>query len=115
VQVSTHKIVLKPGQETTINVTLKRRADYDKTVTLDVLLRHLNTQYANPLPPGVTMLDNKSKTLLGTANAGTIVLKAAPDAAECTDVPICVQGYVPVNFVVKVGYASEPILLSVKK
>ena len=115
VQVSTNKIVLQPGQETTINVTLKRRADYDKTVTLDVLLRHLNTQYANPLPPGVTMLDNKSKTLLGTANAGTIVLKAAPDAAECTDVPICVQGYVPVNFVVKVGYASEPILLSVKK
>jgi len=42
-------------------------------------------------------------------------LKAAPDAAECTDVPICVQAYVPINFVVKVGYASEPIWVTVKK
>ena len=41
------------------------------------------------------------------------MLKAAADAPECTDVPICVQGYVPVNFVVKLGYASEPILVSV--
>jgi len=115
VNVYTNKIVLKPGQETTINVTLKRRPDYDKTVTLDVLLRHLGSQFGNPLPPGVTMVEGKSKTLLGTASAGTIVLKAAADAPECTDVPICVQGYVPINFVVKVGYASEPILVSVKK
>ena len=115
VQVSANKVVLKPGQEVTVNVTLKRRADYDKTVTLDVLLRHLGGVFGNPLPPGVTVVDGKSKTLLGTGNTGTIVLKAAADAPECTDVPVCVQGYVPVNFVVKIGYASEPILVSVKK
>jgi hypothetical protein len=115
VKAATNKVVLKPGQEVTIDVTVKRRPDYDKTVTLDVLLRHLGQVYGNPLPPGVTMVDGKSKTLLGTGNAGTIVLKAAADAPECADVPVCVQGYVPVNFVVKIGYASKPILVSVKK
>ncbi len=115
VKASPTRVVLKPGQEVKIDVTVKRRADYDKTVTLDVLLRHLGQVHGNPLPPGVTMVDGKSKTLLGTGSAGSIVLKAAADAPECTDVPVCVQGYVPVNFVVKIGYASEPILVTVKK
>jgi hypothetical protein len=115
VSVKPTKIVLKPGQEAKIDVQVKRRADYDKPITLDVQLRHLGGVFGNPLPPGVTMLDGKSKTLLGTGNSGNIVLKAAPDAPECTDVPVCVQGYVPVNFVVKIGYASEVILVSVKK
>ena len=88
---------------------------YDKAVTLDVLLRHLGSVYGNPLPPGVTMVDGKSKTLLGTGSTGHIVLKADADAAECTDVPVCVQGFVSINFVVKIGYASEVIWLSVKK
>ncbi len=115
VRVSANKVVLKPGQEVKIDVTLKRRPDYDKTVTLDVLLRHLGGVFGNPLPPGVTMVDGKSKTLLGGGNAGSIVLRAAADAPACTDVPVCVQAFVPVNFVVKLGYASEPILVSVKK
>ncbi len=61
------------------------------------------------------MVGGKSKTLLGTGSTGRIVLKAAPDAAACADVPICVQAYVPINFVVKIGYASEPIFVTVKK
>lgn len=115
VKVKQNRITLKPGEEVTIAVEVVRRPDYDKGMTLDVQLRHLGGVFGNPLPPGVTMIDGKSKTLLGTGSAGTIVLKAAPDAPECTDVPICVQGYVPINFVVKIGYASEPILISVKK
>lgn len=115
VKVKTNRITLKPGEEVTIPVEVVRRPDYDKGVTLDVQLRHLNTMYGNPLPPGVTMLDGKSKTLLGSGNSGAIVLKAAPDAPDCTDVPICVQGFVPINFVVKIGYSSEPIWISVKK
>src|SRR5581483_4497656 len=99
VKASPTRVVLKPGQEVKIDVTVKRRADYDKTVTLDVLLRHLGQVHGNPLPPGVTMVDGKSKTLLGTGSAGSIVLKAAADAPECTDVPVCVQAFVPVNFV----------------
>jgi hypothetical protein len=115
VSVKPARVVLKPGQEVKLDVEVKRRADYDKPVTLDVLLRHLGGVHGNPLPPGVTMADGKSKTLLGTGNTGSIVLRAAPDAADCTDVPVCVQGYVPINFVVKIGYASEPVLVSVKK
>jgi hypothetical protein len=60
-------------------------------------------------------VDGKSKTLLGTGSAGYITLKAAPDAPECTDVPVCVQGFVAINFVVKIGYSSDVILLSIKK
>jgi len=109
------RVVLKPGGEVKIDVEVTRRADYDKPVTLDVLLRHLGGVHGNPLPPGVAVVEGKSKTLLGAGSRGTIVLKAAPDAPACTDVPVCVQGYVPINFVVKIGYASEPILVSVAR
>jgi hypothetical protein len=115
VKVSKSRVVLKPGEEVTIDVEVVRRADYDKGLTLDVILRHLGGVHGNPLPPGVTMVDGKSKTLLGTGTKGSIVLKADAAAVECTDVPVCVQAYVPINFVVKIGYASEPILVSVKK
>jgi hypothetical protein len=115
VRVNKNRITLKPGEEVKIDVEVVRRQDYDKGLTLDVILRHLGSIYGNPLPPGVTMIEGKSKTLLGTGNSGHIVLKAAPDAAECTDVPICVQGYVAINFVVKIGYSSEVIRVSVKK
>lgn len=115
VKVKQNKVTLKPGQEVKIEVEVVRRADYTKNLTLDVILRHLGGIHGNPLPPGVTMVDGKSKTLLGTGNTGHIVLKAAANAEECTDVPICVQAYVPINFVVKIGYSSEPILVTVKK
>jgi hypothetical protein len=115
VKVKTNRITLKPGEEAKIEVEVKRRADYDKPLTLDVILRHLGQKFADSLPPGVTMVDGKSKTLLGTGSVGHITLKAAPDAAEIVDVPIAVQAFVPVNFVVKIGYSSEPILVSVKK
>ncbi len=115
VKVKANKITLKPGEEAKIEVEVKRRADYDKPLTLDVILRHLGQKFADSLPPGVTMVDAKSKTLLGAGSVGHIVLKAAPDAAEIADVPVAVQAFVPVNFVVKIGYASEPILVSVRK
>ena len=115
VKVSANRITLKPGEEVKIEVELVRRADYDKGVTLDAILRHLGSVYGNSLPPGVTLVEGKSKTLLGTGNKGHIVLKAAADAAPCTDIPICVQGYVAINFVVKIGYSSEVIWVSVQK
>jgi hypothetical protein len=115
VKVSKNRVVLKPGEEVKIDVEVVRGPRYKGPVTLDVLLRHLGGVHGNPLPPGVTMVDGKSKTLLGTGSSGSIVLKAAPDAAECEDVPVCVQGFVAINFVVKIGYASEVIWVSVKK
>ncbi len=115
VKVKPTRVTLKPGEEVKIDVEVVRGPQYDKAVTLDVLLRHLGGVFGNPLPPGVTMVDGKSKTLLGTGSTGHIVLRADPTAAECTDVPVCVQGFVAINFVVKIGYASEVIWVSVKK
>ena len=115
IKVNKNRITLKPGEEVKIDVEVVRGPRYDKAVTLDVLLRHLGGVFGNPLPPGVTMVDGKSKTLLGTGSAGHVVLKADANAAECTDVPVCVQGFVAINFVVKIGYASEVIWVSVKK
>ncbi|MCI0682201.1 MAG: PPC domain-containing protein [Gemmataceae bacterium] len=115
VDVSAAKISLKPGQEVKIDVTVERRPDYDKGVTLDVTLQHLGRVFGNPLPPGVTVVTGKSKTLLGTASKGHIVLKAAANAEPIEDVPISVVANVSINFVVKVAYSSPPIWMSVRK
>jgi len=115
VEVTPRAITLKPGEEARIAVKLVRRPDYTKDVFLDVALQHLNTMYGNPLPPGVTMVNGKSKTLLGSGNEGHIVLQAAPDAAPIENVPISIQAYVSINFVVKIGYSSLPIQLTVRK
>jgi hypothetical protein len=115
VQVKPDRLVLKPGDEVKVEVTLKRRQDYDKAVTLDVPLRHLGSVYANPLPPGVTLVEGKSKTLLGTGNVGHVTLKVDPSAAPIEDAPICVLANVSINFVVKISYASAPILVSIRK
>jgi hypothetical protein len=114
VDVSQREITLKPGEEVKIDVTVQRRADYDKPVSLDVLLRHLNQVFASPLPPGVTLVEAKSKTLLGTGSTGHIVLRADPKAAAIDNVPICVLCHVSINFVVKVSHASPVIRLSVR-
>jgi hypothetical protein len=115
VEVSPQTISLKPGQEVKIDVTIQRRPDYDKTVSLDILLQHLGQVYGNPLPPGVTIVGGKSKTLLSTGSKGHITLKAAPNADPIENVPISVLAHVSINFVVKVSYSSPPILVSVKK
>jgi hypothetical protein len=115
VDVSTTRVVLKPGQEVKIDVTVQRRADYDKGISLDVLLQHLGSVFGNPLPPGVTLDAGKSKTLLGAGSKGHIVLKAAANAEPIEDVPIAVLANVSVNFVVKIPYSSPAILVSVRK
>ena len=107
---------LHVGEEVRLDVTIHRRADYTKDVTIDVLLSHLGGVHGNPLPPGVTVVDGKSKTALRAgANLGHIVLKAAPTAAPIENVPICVLAHVSINFVVKVSYASAPIPVTVQK
>lgn len=115
VDVTPKEISLKPGEEVKLDVTITRRPDYDKSVSLDVMLRHLGSIYGNPLPPGVTIDDNKSKTLIGTGNQGHIILKAAANAAPIDNVPISVLAHVSINFVVKISYSSPVIPLSVRK
>jgi len=108
-----NRITLKPGEEVKIAVRVHRHPDYKGNIGLDVMLRHLGTVYGNPLPPGVTIVEGKSKTLLGPASEGHIVLRAAPDAPLCQDVPISVLAQVSINFVVKISYSSPPILLTI--
>jgi hypothetical protein len=113
VEVTPASLTLKPNEEVKLTVKLKRRPDFDGPVTLDVMLRHLGAIYGNPLPPGVTIVEGKSKTLLGKASEGHIVLRAAPNAAPIENVPISVIANVSVNFVVKISYSSVAIPVTV--
>lgn len=115
VEVSKTDITLKPGEEVKIDVTIQRRQDHDKGVSLDILFQHLGSIMGNPLPPGVTIVAGKCKTLLGSGSKGHFVLKAAPNAAPIEQVPISVLANVSINFVVKVHYSSPPILITIKK
>jgi hypothetical protein len=114
VEVSKREVTLAPGESTQIDINIKRRSDYTKPINLDVRLRHLGGVFGDPLPPGITMDESKSKTLLGeNATQGSIVLRAAPNAQPVANVPIAVMGHVSINFVVKTTYCSPPITLSV--
>jgi hypothetical protein len=115
VDVTPQTITVKPGEEVQLDVSLQRRADYQKEVSLDVLLQHLGGVHGNPLPPGVSAVEGKSKTLLGTGNTGHIVLKAAANAQPIENVPISVLAHVSINFVVKISYSSPPIWLNIRK
>ncbi len=112
---SSREIILKPGEKATIEVDVKRNADYDQGVNLSIPLSHLGRDYANPLPPGVSMVEAGSKTLLGPKESkGKIILKAADDAKPVDKAPITIMGHVSINFVVKTAYCTEPILVTVK-
>ena len=116
VRVEPAALTLTPGQEVKLAVTVQRRKDFTQNVILDVPLRHLERPFNNPLPPGVTVVDTKSKTMLrGTETQGHIVLKVAPDAAPVENVPVSVAAYVSINFVVKVGYSSAVIPVTIQK
>ncbi len=114
VSASTQQVTLNPGGTAKIEVTIKRRPDYTKPVTLDVKIQHLGGVFADPLPPGVTVDDGASKTLLGdNETKGYITLRAASDAKPIKDLPLAVLGNVSINFVMKVWYAAPPISLTV--
>jgi hypothetical protein len=114
IEVSRRQVTLAPGQTAQIDVNIKRSPGYTKPINLDVRLRHLGSVYGDPLPPGITLDEKASKTLLGeNATQGSIVLKAAANATSVDDLPITVLANVSINFVVKVSYASAPIALTV--
>jgi Bacterial pre-peptidase C-terminal domain len=115
IRVSPQEVVLKPGGEVRIEVEITRKPGYDKGVSLDIMLRHLGQVYGNTLPRGVTFAEGKSKTLLGSASKGYIVIKADATAPEVEKVPVSVVACVSVNFVVKMSYSSAVIPVSVRK
>src|SRR5262249_12274005 len=115
VEAEPREIVLAPGASAAIDVTVTRGPRYTNPVNLAVVLEHLGGVHGNPLPPGVTLKEDGSKTLLGPKETkGRISLQAGPGAPACEKVPIAVMGHVSINFVVKTAYASAPILVTVR-
>jgi hypothetical protein len=114
VKVTPTDIKLKPGESQKLDVVIQRAEGFDKNVTLDVTSNHLTRIYGSALPPGVTIETGKSKLILnGKTTEGSITLKAAPDAKPVDGQVIPVIANVALNFVMKMGYAAEPVRLSI--
>jgi hypothetical protein len=114
ITLSTYDITLKPGESKKIEITIDRGAGFSANVTLDMLMRHLNSVYANTLPPGVTLNDKDAKSLLaGSATQGYLTLTAAKDAPPADHQQSVVLAHVALNFVMKWTYASQPVTISV--
>ncbi len=113
-RVTPTEIVLRPGESKRIDVTFERAEGFNKNVTLDVLFRHLNSVYADPLPAGVTIDAKNSKTLItGNNTQGWITLKAAADAPPTDRQLIAIMGNIALNFVMKWTYSSQPVYVTV--
>jgi hypothetical protein len=114
ITLSTYDLRLQPGQSQKIDVTIERAPGFEANVTLDVLMRHLNTTYAGTLPPGVTLNEKETKSLLaGKATQGYLTLTAAKDAPPTDRQQCVVLAHVALNFVMKWTYASRPLTISV--
>ena len=113
---STHEVTLRPGDSASIDVEIERAEGFDKNVTLEVVYKHLNTVYGDPLPQGVSLDNSASKVLLtGGETKGKITLKAATDAGLAEKQVFTVMANVSINFVMKATYASDPVTLTVKQ
>lgn len=116
VKITPTAISLKPGEAKKIDVTIERAPGFKGNVTLDVIYQHLGSNYGNSLPPGVTVDDKNSKTLLtGDQVQGHITLKAAADAKEVQNQQVAVMAHVSINFVMKFTYCGEPLMVTVAK
>jgi hypothetical protein len=116
ITLSTYDVTLKPGESQKIEVTIDRSEGFTANVTLDMLMRHLNSTYANTLPLGVTLNDKEAKSLLaGSATQGYLTLTAAKDAAPVEKQQAVVVAHVALNFVMKWTYASKPVTITVAK
>jgi hypothetical protein len=114
VTISPTSVSIKPGESKKIDVTLERKEGFNQTVTLDVVYQHLGSIFGNSLPPGVKVDERASQTLLtGSNSKGSIVLKAAPDTKPVQNQQVPVMAHVSINFVVKMTYCAEPLLVTV--
>ncbi len=114
VAASVSAVTLPQGGTAKIEVTLKRRPDFTKAVTLDMRLFEQGQLFDSPLPPGVSIDEGQSKLLIGeNETKGYITLRAAGDAKLIADWPLPVLGTVSVNFVMKTWFAAPPLMLTV--
>jgi hypothetical protein len=116
VSLSTYDVTLKPGELAKIEVTIDRSPGVTANVTLDMMMRHLNSNFANTLPQGVTLDDKAAQSLLtGSATNGFLTLKAAKDAPPIEQQQGVVLAHVALNFVMKWTYASRPVRITVQQ
>ncbi len=116
VAISPTRLTLKPGESRRVEVTVRRRPGFKGNLSLDVIYQHLDFNYNNSLPAGVTVDKAKSQTLLaGETSQGWITLKAAPDAKPAENQQVAVMAHVSINFAIKFTYSSAPLLVTVAK
>lgn len=116
VKLSTTDISLKPGESKKVDVTIVRAPGFTQNITLDVIYRHLGSNFGDSLPKGVTMDEKNSQTLLqGGQSTGSIVFMAAADAAPVDKQLVSVMANVSLNFVMKLAYSGEPLTVTVVK
>jgi hypothetical protein len=114
VHISPQAVSLAPGESKRIDVTLERSPGFKGNVTLDTVYQHLGSIYGSSMPPGVSIDDKASQTLLtGDQLKGHITLKAAPDAKPVKDQLVPVMAHVSINFVMKFTYCGEPLRITV--
>ncbi len=115
VKISPATVVLKPGESKRIDVVIERAPGFKGNVTLDTVYQHLGTIYGGSMPPGVSIDDKASQTLLsGDQVKGHITLKAAADAKPVKEQLIPVMAHVSINFVMKFTYCGQPLRVTVQ-
>jgi hypothetical protein len=115
VRINPTSLVLRPGESKKVEVTIERRPGFSQNVTLEVVYQHLGQIFGDSLPPGVTIDDKASQTLLtGTQSRGSLTFKAAADAKPVQEQLVPVMGHVSINFVMKLTYCA-PLQVTVAK
>src|SRR5262249_49307076 len=116
VAITPTSVTLKPGESKKVEVTIERCPGFKGNVTLDTVYQHLNSIYGSSMPPGVSIDDKASRTLLtGEQTKGYITLKAAADAKPVEKQQVPIMAHVSINFVIKWTYSSEPLFIAVSR
>jgi hypothetical protein len=72
--------------------------------------------FGNSLPPGVSIDERASQTLLsGEKTKGYITLKAAADAKPVEKQQVPIMAHISINFAMKWAFCGEPLLITVAK
>ena len=109
-------ITLQPGTSKRIDITITRRPGFKGNVTLDTVYQHLSRIYGSSMPPGVTIDDRASQTLLtGEQTTAHITLKAAADAKPVEKQQVPIMAHVSINFVMKWTCCGQPLLITVRR
>ncbi len=116
VQINSSSVSLKPGESKKVDITIERSPGFKGNVTLDTVYQHLGSIYGGSMPPGVSIDDKASQTLLtGEQTKGHITLKAAADAKPVEKQQVPIMAHVSINFVMKWTYCAEPLFITVEK